>query len=672
MTTVTPKFQYRPAAWLRELARLQPSRWPVGRSIRAAVCVGAPLAIGLATDHVLWTLWFALAGMIFTVGEGDGSWPSRFRQVAIVASVGVTGFFAGYLSFLPWPAVVVVMAALAFLSAIVSSYGAPFSSGAMQALIFATLSLGLPQTGPHWQSACFYLAGVAVYAAAMGIEALIDRGSPRRVMLASYIAALARLAEMHASQPMGLGETGEMEAARRAVTDQSKTLYASLLETRSSGRTHEVITHAGILDAADNLFSAIVAENAPHALQGLAVWLLALGAAVQQGAGAPEAPTLPQSPSLASGAARFAAAIADGGFVQSSPAMAPPATPPPDMAPGVTSTGTESTGAASKTMAAMELAPVRVRLLRHLAIGPEVRANAARLALCMGLAFAIRSLVHDNHWYWIPLTVAIIMKPDFGSVFTRAVLRAAGTSVGVVIGVIVLTLLPKGFLLVAAVAVLAALMPWAKGVSYAMQTLALTPLVLIILDLMAPAQQTIDYGAQRFFDTLIAGAIVLVFGYFIWPRSPGQKIAVDFSAAMAALADYLTAAGGTANAAASAAAARLCYVRLSDLRAELARLVAEPPPAGREAAAWFPAIAGAERICDHITVWAAQRQPDEPAEVSREVARDAAIVAAHLMAVAVPDGYAGPPATIATPALAQIMDEADRIGQRLEIAAAPA
>jgi len=33
--------------------------------------------------------------------------------------------------------------------------------------------------------------------------------------------------------------------------------------------------------------------------------------------------------------------------------------------------------------------------------------------------------------------------------------------------------------------------------------------------------------------------------------------------------------------------------------------LAEPPPASDEATAWFPLIAAAERICDHVTAYAA-------------------------------------------------------------------
>src|SRR3712207_7799262 len=45
--------------------------------------------------------------------------------------------------------------------------------------------------------------------------------------------------------------------------------------------------------------------------------------------------------------------------------------------------------------------------------------------------------------YWVLLTVAIVLKPDFGSVFTRAVQRGAGTLLGVLLGSALLAVLPR-------------------------------------------------------------------------------------------------------------------------------------------------------------------------------------------------------------------------------------
>ena len=76
--------------------------------------------------------------------------------------------------------------------------------------------------------------------------------------------------------------------------------------------------------------------------------------------------------------------------------------------------------------------------------GRTARLALVRLTACIVLAEVLSEAVSLKRSYWVALTVAIAMKPDFGSVFARAVQRAIGTAVGVVIGAAVLTLVPGG------------------------------------------------------------------------------------------------------------------------------------------------------------------------------------------------------------------------------------
>jgi uncharacterized membrane protein YccC len=198
----------------------------------------------------------------------------------------------------------------------------------------------------------------------------------------------------------------------------------------------------------------------------------------------------------------------------------------------------------------------------------------------------------------------MVIKPEFGSVFVRAVQRSIGTIVGAAAGAAILAILPKGLLLVAVLAVCTGLLPWAGRRNFALQGAILTPLVLVLFDLVVPATGTTDYWLQRTVDTVIASVIVLVFGYLIWPRSQRARLAATFTGLTAAIADFLVAACSPSDkpdATAIGLARRLAYRRLSDTRIQLQRALTEPPPSGREAAAWFPAVESAARLCDDIT-----------------------------------------------------------------------
>ncbi|BET52117.1 hypothetical protein RGQ21_70990 [Kitasatospora aureofaciens] len=107
-----------------------------------------------------------------------------------------------------------------------------------------------------------------------------------------------------------------------------------------------------------------------------------------------------------------------------------------------------------------------------------------RLALCIALAQAFVSLVPVPRSYWIALTVTFVLKPDYGSVFSRAVLRAMGTVVGLLLAAVVLAGVPRGWWDVPVLAGLAALIPALSPRGYGYQTAAITPVILLLSDVL--------------------------------------------------------------------------------------------------------------------------------------------------------------------------------------------
>ncbi|MGW1926647.1 FUSC family protein, partial [Streptomyces massasporeus] len=89
---------------------------------------------------------------------------------------------------------------------------------------------------------------------------------------------------------------------------------------------------------------------------------------------------------------------------------------------------------------------IRVRRATRAALFSEASWRyGLRLALCIGLAQALVSLIPVPRSYWVALTVTFVMKPDFGSVFSRAVLRAFGTAAGLLLAALVLAEVPRGW-----------------------------------------------------------------------------------------------------------------------------------------------------------------------------------------------------------------------------------
>ncbi len=85
------------------------------------------------------------------------------------------------------------------------------------------------------------------------------------------------------------------------------------------------------------------------------------------------------------------------------------------------------------------------RAARNVALSAASWRYGLRLAPCIGLAQALVSIIPVPRSYWVALTITFVLKPDFGSVFSRALLRALGTVAGLVVAAAVLSQVPRGW-----------------------------------------------------------------------------------------------------------------------------------------------------------------------------------------------------------------------------------
>jgi uncharacterized membrane protein YccC len=242
-----------------------------------------------------------------------------------------------------------------------------------------------------------------------------------------------------------------------------------------------------------------------------------------------------------------------------------------------------------------------------------------RLMLCTGVAAVASEVLPLSRSYWVVLTVGIILKPDYGSVFARAVQRGAGTVVGAVLGAVILAAVPYGPWLLVPFGVLAALLPYGKARNFGLAATFLTPLVVLLIDLL-------DVGGwhlaeARLVDTVLASFIVLLVGYAPWPSAWQAHLPVQFAETLRSVCGYMDealvtmpatriAATGTARSRSRAPGEapglrsrlrRQAYRSLSNLRAEFQRTMSEPAAVSRRATAWWPAVVALEEVMDAVT-----------------------------------------------------------------------
>ncbi|MEN4922916.1 FUSC family protein, partial [Achromobacter spanius] len=245
--------------------------------------------------------------------------------------------------------------------------------------------------------------------------------------------------------------------------------------------------------------------------------------------------------------------------------------------------------------------PWRV-LARTYRPGPTTVRYLVRLALCLVAAEAVALATALPRSYWVPLIVVVIFKPNFGSVFARALQSCAGSVVGVGISATVLALDRGGIASLLTVAALAALLPWSIRRNYGLFSAILLPILMLLIGALQPGSWPI--ALARLVDVGVAAAIVLLVGYLPWIRIERNNLDHAVSAAMTTLAAYLNTIFQADPANRHDLRAR-AYARLSDLRIALQRGLSEPRLVSRRALAWWPVEVALERVANAIsdTAW---------------------------------------------------------------------
>lgn len=141
--------------------------------------------------------------------------------------------------------------------------------------------------------------------------------------------------------------------------------------------------------------------------------------------------------------------------------------------------------------------------------------HAVRLAVCVALGTALGRGLDVRRAYWIPMTIAIVLKPDFTSTFSRGVLRIAGTLAGLALATVLFHAAPLSLATqVGLIAVFMFLLRCIGPANYGVFVVAVSALVVLLIALTGVAPDQVI--AARALNTGIGGALALL-AYLIWP-----------------------------------------------------------------------------------------------------------------------------------------------------------
>ncbi|MGI5436656.1 FUSC family protein [Streptomyces shenzhenensis] len=567
-----------PPDWL--VRNLRPQQAPVNRPamVRAAVAMALPLALGLAMDRPAYGALAAMGALSGVIGDTADAYHLRILNIAVPQLFGAVGVTLGAaVQGHGWLAVG-VLTLVALVSGMISTIGAVASVSGLLLLLNAVVGAGLPLPPPWWLAPALMTGGGLLVLLLALLSWPLRAKVPERTAVADAYRSVATL--LAAS---GTDRTEEYDDARRAVTQSLNQSYDLILARRARhhGRSPELTRLLAQLNA---ITPVVEAAPAAHLAGG------------------------PLPPEIPAAVRRLADAVATGAPAPAGPALPAPATETAravdhalqHAAAVVTAPDVDPRGIDDRLGGPAALRIRTARAARNVTLSANSWRYGLRLALCIGLAQVLVSILPVPRSYWVALTITFVLKPDFGSVFSRALLRALGTVAGLLIAAAVLAEVPWGWWDVAVMVVLAPLIPAFTPRGYGYQTAAITPVILLLSDILN--HQGTALLLPRLLDSLLGCAIALVAGYLLWPESWHTRVGDRLADAVADTARYVDSAfRPDTDPAARARMRRRLYRDLSVIRTEFQRALTEPPPTGGRAAAWWPLVVAVERIVDATT-----------------------------------------------------------------------
>lgn len=148
--------------------------------------------------------------------------------------------------------------------------------------------------------------------------------------------------------------------------------------------------------------------------------------------------------------------------------------------------------------------------------------HAVRLAACVALGDAIGRGVTWQRSYWLPMTVAVVLKPDFTTTFSRGLLRLAGTFAGLILATALYHIFPQSPLTeLLLVGIFTFFLRLIGPANYGVFSIAISGLIVFLIAVtgVPPAQVV----TLRGINTAAGGALALL-AYALWPTWERKQV----------------------------------------------------------------------------------------------------------------------------------------------------
>ena len=579
----------------RVLTKFDQTKVSAYRALRNAAGVALPLIAGYAMGMPRGGLVVASGALNVAYSDGSDPYPKRAKRMASAALLCAVAVFAGAISG-PHAALAIIMATVwAFAAGMLVALGTTASDIGVISLVSLLIYAAQPlSTHQAIISGLLALGGGLLQTALSVALWPVQRYEPERRALANFFLELAHLAEtpvlptaspaasLQSDQAQatisGLDYDDSLEALRyRSLLNQAERVRLGLLmlgrlrlrmERESPGEAATALIDQGLQNAAVRLRATAAALTSNHFSNSNLQFGLLRRLAQQL------------TTEMPSSCSTFYVAVAKNAAFQLD-ALAGQLRALLDLASHTTAEGqAEFAARESRQPWSLRFRGWYATLLANISFDSSAFRHALRLAVMTAVGEALGRGFYWRRSYWLPMTIVLVLKPEFTSTFSRGLLRVAGTIVGLVLATVLFHFLPinvtSQILLIFAFTFF---LRWLGPANYGIFGIAVSALVVLLIAIAGIAPKDVIWA--RGINTAGGGALALL-AYWIWPTWERTLVSERAAKMLAAYREYFHAlasayiGGGTGDANEIERARLASRLARSNLEGSIERLASEP------------------------------------------------------------------------------------------------
>ncbi|ULU24743.1 FUSC family protein [Dyella terrae] len=545
---------------------------PVRVVVRNTAAVVLPLAIGIMAGHPGIGLGIGAGALDTMFSDQPGPYRQRMTRLLLASLAAGLASLIGFLIGDQLIPILIATAAFGFFGGMLVVFGADMARVGMTSMILLVVTAATPRPfGEALGASALIFAGGLLLTLFSVAAWPLQRYRPERHALAEVYRGLSSLARQQEHD----------DADVPALTDAMTTLQHTLLG-RHHARGRAMEAFGVLLELAERIRLELVAmaelraNPTIHAMfRGDAARVLAAIADALEVAESPrQAEHALQTLQASENALLVNGGNADG-LATHIHALSGQLAAAVRNANWAGSRGELRAAAAETPLpAALRSSSARATLRANLTPHSVAFRHAIRTAITLSATLLVSRELGLPHGYWLPMTAAIVLRPDFAATFNFGLLRVVGTVLGLVLTTALLHFTPHDpWAHLALMAVLCMGFRYLATAHYGVAVAALTGTVVILLSF--EGVNSSDAVLDRVINTALGSGMALL-AYVLWPTWERARARAALSDMLDAYADYLNALARPERRDGRREARTAARTARSNAQASLDRMRAEP------------------------------------------------------------------------------------------------